>query len=61
MHTAVRRALTIGPNSSRAQRIIDITTIGGASRLPRMSETWVFRVDGRWYLTPQSADSRGEA
>jgi hypothetical protein len=61
MDTAVRRALAIGPNSSRAERAIDIITIGRTTCLPRSIETWLSRVDGRSYLTHQSADSRGEA
>jgi deazaflavin-dependent oxidoreductase (nitroreductase family) len=48
---AIARALDIGPNSSRAERTIDITTLGRRSGLPRRIEVWFHRVDGRWYLT----------
>jgi deazaflavin-dependent oxidoreductase (nitroreductase family) len=48
---AVARALDIGPDSSRAERTIDITTIGRRSGLPRRIEVWLHHVDGRWYLT----------
>jgi deazaflavin-dependent oxidoreductase (nitroreductase family) len=48
---AVSRALAIGPDSSRAERTIDITTVGARSGVPRRIEVWFHRVDGRWYLT----------
>jgi deazaflavin-dependent oxidoreductase (nitroreductase family) len=48
---AVVRALEIGPDSSRAERTIDITTLGRRSGIPRRVEVWFHRVDGRWYLT----------
>jgi deazaflavin-dependent oxidoreductase (nitroreductase family) len=48
---AVARALTIGPDSSVAERTIDITTLGARSGTPRRVEVWFHRVDGRWYLT----------
>jgi deazaflavin-dependent oxidoreductase (nitroreductase family) len=48
---AVARALDIGPDSSAAERTIDITTIGARSGIPRRIEVWFHRVDGRWYLT----------
>jgi deazaflavin-dependent oxidoreductase (nitroreductase family) len=48
---AVVRALAIGPQSSRAERTIDITTIGRRSGLPRRVEVWFHRVDGHWYIT----------
>ena len=48
---AVVRALAIGPDSSTAERTIDITTVGRRSGIPRRIEVWFHRVDGRWYLT----------
>ena len=48
---AVARALDIGPDSSPAERTIDITTLGRRSGIPRRIEVWFHRVDGRWYLT----------
>jgi deazaflavin-dependent oxidoreductase (nitroreductase family) len=48
---AVARALDIGPDSSGAERTIDITTLGARSGIPRRVEVWFHRVDGRWYLT----------
>jgi deazaflavin-dependent oxidoreductase (nitroreductase family) len=51
MNTAVFRALAIGPESSRAERTIDITTLGRTTGLPRRIEIWLHRVDGHWYLT----------
>jgi deazaflavin-dependent oxidoreductase (nitroreductase family) len=48
---AVARALDIGPESSAAERTIDITTVGARSGLPRRIEVWFHRVEGRWYLT----------
>jgi deazaflavin-dependent oxidoreductase (nitroreductase family) len=51
VHEAVFRALDIGPDSSRAERTIDITTLGRRSGIPRRIEVWFHRVDGRWYIT----------
>ncbi|MFB4271445.1 nitroreductase/quinone reductase family protein [Nonomuraea sp. GTA35] len=51
MDAAIARALAIGPDSSAAERTIDITTLGARSGLPRRIEIWFHRVDGRWYLT----------
>jgi deazaflavin-dependent oxidoreductase (nitroreductase family) len=48
---AVLHALDIGPDSSVAERTIDITTLGARSGIPRRVEVWFHRVDGRWYLT----------
>ena len=48
---AVARALDIGPDSSTAERTIDITTLGARSGIPRRIEIWFHHVDGRWYLT----------
>ena len=48
---AVARALDIGPDSSAAERTIDITTLGARTGIPRRIEIWFHRVDGRWYLT----------
>jgi deazaflavin-dependent oxidoreductase (nitroreductase family) len=44
-------ALDIGPDSSAAERTIDITTLGARTGIPRRVEVWLHRVDGRWYLT----------
>jgi len=52
---AVVRALAIGPQSSRADRTIDITTTGRRSGAPRRVEVWFHRVDGHWYLTGMPA------
>jgi deazaflavin-dependent oxidoreductase (nitroreductase family) len=48
---AVLRALAIGPDSSRAERTIDITTAGRRSGIPRRVEVWFHGVDGHWYIT----------
>ena len=48
---AVARALAIGPDSSAAERTIDITTLGRRSGIPRRVEVWFHRIDGRWYIT----------
>jgi deazaflavin-dependent oxidoreductase (nitroreductase family) len=48
---AVAHALSIGPDSSAAERTIDITTLGARTGIPRRIEIWFHRVDGRWYLT----------
>jgi deazaflavin-dependent oxidoreductase (nitroreductase family) len=48
---AVVRALDIGPDSSAAERTIDITTRGRRSGAPRRIEVWFHHVDGRWYLS----------
>lgn len=44
MDATIQRAL-------RADRTIDITTIGRESGLPRRIETWFYRVDDELYLT----------
>ena len=44
MDERIRRAL-------EHDRTIDITTTGRRSGLPRRIETWVYRVDGAYYLT----------
>jgi deazaflavin-dependent oxidoreductase (nitroreductase family) len=48
---AVIRALDIGPHSSRAERTIDISTVGRHSGVPRRVEVWLHHVNGRWYIT----------
>ncbi|MFD9701481.1 nitroreductase/quinone reductase family protein [Lentzea sp. NPDC059081] len=48
---AVNRALDLGPHSSRADRTIDITTVGRRSKEARRIEIWFHHVDNRWYLT----------
>ncbi|MBE1484440.1 nitroreductase/quinone reductase family protein [Plantactinospora soyae] len=51
MDNAVAHALAIGPDSSAAERTIDITTLGARSGIPRRIEIWFHRVDNRWYLS----------
>ncbi|MFC5834364.1 nitroreductase/quinone reductase family protein [Nonomuraea insulae] len=51
LNVAIARALAIGPDSSAAERTIDITTLGARSGLPRRIEIWFHHVDGCWYLT----------
>ncbi|MBM0234262.1 nitroreductase family deazaflavin-dependent oxidoreductase [Micromonospora sp. STR1_7] len=51
MDDAIARALAIGPDSTAAERTIDITTLGARTGAPRRIEIWFHRVDGRWYLT----------
>jgi F420H(2)-dependent quinone reductase len=62
---AVARALDIAPDSSTAERTIDITTLGRRSGIPRRIEVWFHRVDGRWYVTgmpvPRSWDANVRA
>jgi deazaflavin-dependent oxidoreductase (nitroreductase family) len=48
---AVSRALDIGPDSSAAERTIDITTVGARTGIPRRIEVWFHHVDGHWYIT----------
>jgi hypothetical protein len=54
----VIRALAIGPESSRAERTIDITTIGRRSGMQRRVEVWFHRVDGHWYITGMPSHPR---
>lgn len=51
MNDAVVHALDIGPDSSAAERTIDITTLGRRSGVHRRIEIWLQHVDGRWYLS----------
>jgi deazaflavin-dependent oxidoreductase (nitroreductase family) len=55
MDEAVARALNIRPESSPAERTIDIITLGRRTGLPRRTEVWLHHVDGRWYLTGMPA------
>ncbi len=48
---AVVRALDIGPDSTTAERTVDITTIGRRSGTPHRIEIWIYRVGDRWYLS----------
>ena len=48
---SIRRALDVRPQSSRAERTIDITTTGARTGQPRRIEIWFHHVDGRWYLS----------
>ena len=50
-HDAVAHALDIGPESSAAERTVDITTLGARTGAPRRVEVWFHHVDGRWYIT----------
>jgi deazaflavin-dependent oxidoreductase (nitroreductase family) len=54
-YDAVAHALDIGPGSSRAERTIDITTLGARTGAPRRVEVWFHRIDGRWYITGMPA------
>lgn len=47
---AVQRALRLTPASPTRARIVDITTIGCRSGLPRRIEIFFYRVHGRFYL-----------
>nr|WTB28243.1 nitroreductase/quinone reductase family protein [Streptomyces sp. NBC_00830]WTB35838.1 nitroreductase/quinone reductase family protein [Streptomyces sp. NBC_00830] len=51
VNDAVVHALDIGPDSSAAERTIDITTVGRRSGAPRRIEVWFHHIDGRWYLS----------
>lgn len=51
MDDAVRRALEIGPDSTREDRLVDITTYGAKTGEPRRIEIVFRRLDGHWYLT----------
>ncbi|MFF2127610.1 nitroreductase family deazaflavin-dependent oxidoreductase [Streptomyces olivochromogenes] len=51
VNDAVVRALDIGPDSSAAERTIDITTVGRRSGAPRRIEVWFHHIEGRWYLS----------
>jgi deazaflavin-dependent oxidoreductase (nitroreductase family) len=55
---AIQRFLAIGPESSRAERTVDITTIGRRSGQARRVEVWFHRVEGRWYITGMPAPPR---
>jgi deazaflavin-dependent oxidoreductase (nitroreductase family) len=47
---AVRRAIEITPAATTRQRIIDITTTGRRTGLPRRIEIFFYRAAGRTYL-----------
>ena len=49
--TRTVHALALGPESTRADHTIDITTRGARTGRDRRIEVWFHRVDGRWYLT----------
>jgi deazaflavin-dependent oxidoreductase (nitroreductase family) len=51
MSDAVRKALEIGAESTRADRLVDITTYGAKTGQPRRIEIVFHRIGGRWYLT----------
>jgi len=47
----VRKALQIGPGSSREERLVDITTYGAKTGQPRRIEIVFHRIGEHWYLT----------
>ena len=49
--SALVEALALQPDSPPDHHVIDITTIGARSNLPRRIEIWFHRIDGRFYLT----------
>jgi deazaflavin-dependent oxidoreductase (nitroreductase family) len=51
----VRRALAITPESSAAERTIDITTTGARTGQPRRIEIWFYRAEGTVYLSTTPA------
>jgi deazaflavin-dependent oxidoreductase (nitroreductase family) len=51
MDDAVRSALEIGPESTREDKLVDITTYGAKTGESRRIEIVFHRLDGRWYLT----------
>jgi hypothetical protein len=50
---AAKRALAIGPHSTRAERTIDVTRTGRRSGEPRRIEIWFHHVDGHWLRLPR--------
>lgn len=56
MDDAVRRAVEITPAASTRQRIIDITTTGRRTGLPRRIEIFFYHVAGRTYLCSGTVD-----
>lgn len=51
MEPSVATALALTPESTVADRTVDITTIGAHSGEPRRIEIWFHNVDGDVYLT----------
>ncbi|WP_432945575.1 nitroreductase family deazaflavin-dependent oxidoreductase [Kribbella sp. CA-253562] len=47
----VIRALALRPDSPPGDHVVDITTTGARTGLPRRIEIWFHRVDGHFYLT----------
>ncbi|GAA4982755.1 nitroreductase family deazaflavin-dependent oxidoreductase [Actinopolymorpha pittospori] len=52
---AVVRALALRPDSPPGDHVIDITTTGARTGLPRRIEIWFHQIDGRFYLTGMPA------
>lgn len=50
MDDAVRRAIEITPSATTRERIVDITTTGRRTGLPRRIEIFFYHVAGRTYL-----------
>jgi deazaflavin-dependent oxidoreductase (nitroreductase family) len=50
MDDAVRRAIEIAPSATTRERIVDITTTGRRTGLPRRIEIFFYHVAGRTYL-----------
>ncbi len=48
---AVRAALALDRSSTARERTVDITTTGRRSGRPRRIETWLYRAEGRNYLS----------
>jgi len=47
----IRRALELDLTSSGRKHVIDITTTGAKSGLPRRIEIWFHHYDGHWYIS----------
>jgi deazaflavin-dependent oxidoreductase (nitroreductase family) len=55
MEPKIERALAITPASRARERTVDITTTGARTGKPRRIEVWLYRVDGRIYLSTSPA------
>ncbi|MFI2364439.1 nitroreductase/quinone reductase family protein [Promicromonospora sp. NPDC019610] len=56
MDAAVRRAVEITPAATTRQRIVDVTTTGRRTGLPRRIEIFFYHVAGRTYLCSGTVD-----
>ena len=56
MDEAVRRAIRITPAATTRQRIVDVTTTGRRTGLPRRIEIFFYHVAGRTYLCSGTVD-----